>query len=165
MAYASRAGRAHASLTRPRAFAVCDRCGIWYNHHKLRWQFDFAGVGLVNKRLLVCPPCLDKPQHQLRAIILPADPIPILNPRLEMYSDDESPLRLTSVGPPITDRRTGLPIPDGAVRITQDGERRVTQQTGVPAGSLNEQPGTDPNAPGEPSLPPRNDEVPETGPL
>jgi len=165
MAYASRAGRAHASITRPRAFAVCDRCGIWYNHNKLRWQFDFAGVGLVNKRLLVCGLCLDTPQHQLRAIILPADPIPILNPRLEMYRDDESPLRLTNVGPPVLDRRTGLSIPDGAVRTTLNGERRVTQQTGAPVGSLNEQPGTDPNAPGEPGLPPHNEDVPETGPL
>lgn len=163
MAYASKAGRARTSASRPRAFAVCDRCGIWYNHHQLHWQFDFAGTGLVNKRFLVCPRCLDMPQHQLRAIILPADPVPIMNPRIELYSDAETDYRVTSLGPPILDNRTGIPIPDGEIRTTQANERRVTQQTGAPSGSLNETPGTDPNAPGEPGLPPRNDDVPETG--
>ena len=43
MAYASKAGRAHASISRPSAFAVCDRCGNWYNHKDLVWQFDWAG--------------------------------------------------------------------------------------------------------------------------
>lgn len=167
MAYASRAGRARASSQRPRAFAVCDRCGIWYNHHRLHWQFDWAGASLINKRVLVCPRCLDMPQEQLRAIILPADPVPVMNPRPETYNDIVTDFRLTGGPPNATDARTGLPIPDGAIRTTQTDERRVTQQTGAPSGSRNEQPGTDPTAPGNEdiSLPPRNDDVPDTGPL
>lgn len=164
MAYASKAGRAHASLTRPRAFAVCDRCGIWTNHFKLRWQYDWAGASLINKRVMVCYPCLDKPQMQLRAIILPADPVPILNARPELYTDNLSvDLRLTDGPPDITDERTGIPIPGGAVRTTFENDRRVTQQTGAPSGSLNETPGTLDDEPINP--PPRNDDVPETGPL
>ncbi len=34
------------------------------------------------------------------------------------------------------------------VRTTQDGKWRIAQQTGAPDGSLNNEPGTDPNVPG-----------------
>jgi hypothetical protein len=91
MGYASKAGRARTSARRPVAQAVCDRCGIWYSHSDLVWQYDFAGVGMINKRLLVCTrTCRDKPQHQLRAIILPADPVPVRNPRTEPFDEVES---------------------------------------------------------------------------
>ena len=90
MGYASKAGRARTSIRRPQAFAVCDRCGMWNNHYKLAWQFQWAGTGLVNQRILVCPPCLDRPSQQLRAIIIPADPVPIRNPRTEPFVEDES---------------------------------------------------------------------------
>lgn len=90
MAYASRSGHARTSLTQPRAFAVCDRCARWWNHYRLRWQFDWRGQALQNTRLLVCPECYDRPQQQLRATILPADPLPIRNPRPEPFSIDES---------------------------------------------------------------------------
>lgn len=91
MGYASKAGRARTSVTRPVAQAVCDRCGIWYSHTDLAWQFDYAGTGLINKRILVCKrTCMDKPQAQLRAIILPADPVPVRNPRTEPFIEDES---------------------------------------------------------------------------
>ena len=90
MGYASKSGRARTSSTRPQAFAVCDRCGIWYNHVDLKWQYDWRGTSLQNLRFLVCRRCLDKPQQQLRAIILPADPVPINNPRIEPFAEDES---------------------------------------------------------------------------
>jgi hypothetical protein len=90
MAYASRSGHASTSPSRPRAFAVCDRCNRWWNHYKLRWQYDWAGTQLINKRVLVCQPCYDRPQQQLRAIILPADPVPIVQPRPEPFRDDEA---------------------------------------------------------------------------
>lgn len=90
MGYASQAGRARTSSRRPQAHAICDRCGFRFNHVSLRWQFDYAGAGLVNKRALVCGPCYDKPQEQLRAIILPADPVPIVNPRTEPFTEDEA---------------------------------------------------------------------------
>ena len=90
MAYASRCGKATTNPRKPQATGVCDRCNQWWDHYRLRWQFDWAGASLINKRILVCPRCVDKPQQQLRAIILPADPVPIRNPRPEPFEDDEA---------------------------------------------------------------------------
>jgi hypothetical protein len=44
----------------------------------------------MNTRILVCNRCFDKPQQQLRAIIIPADPLPIRNPRVEPFAEDET---------------------------------------------------------------------------
>jgi hypothetical protein len=79
-------GRASVSTTNPRAFGICDRCGFLYNHHELQWQFDYRGAALINIRLLVCEACLDVPQNQLRNIIVPADPTPIMNARTQDYA-------------------------------------------------------------------------------
>jgi len=57
---------------------------------------DWAGASMVNKRILVCDSCYDKPQNQLRAIVLPADPMPIVNPRGENFVKDETNYRITS---------------------------------------------------------------------
>lgn len=165
MAYASQAGRARTSSSSPQAHAICDRCGFRYNHSSLHWQFDWAGAALVNKRLLVCNTCYDTPQEQLRAIVVPADPVPIINPRVEPFVQDETSTRYTS-GQNTVDPVTNIPVIGGDVRITQDGKDRVTQQTGEAPGGLNQQPGTDPNAPGnnDPGLPYNYTEVPKTGP-
>ena len=166
MAYASRSGRARTSASAPRAHAICDRCGFRYNHVDLKWQFDWAGASLVNKRMLVCNTCYDEPQQQLRAIVIPADPVPIQNPRIEYFVNAETNNRITS-GQNTIDPTTGIPVVNGNNRITQDGNSRVTQQTGEPPGGLNTQPGTDPNAPGNsnPGLPIGFTQVPKTGPL
>ena len=166
MGYASRLGRARISARSPAAAAVCDRCGGVYNHSDLSWQFDWAGAGLINKRLLVCRPCSDTPQQQLRSIVLPADPPVIMNARPQNYVDAETDRRVTS-GQNTVNAKTGIPVPGGDVRITQDDQTRVTQQTGFANGSLNQEPGTDPNAPGDndPGLPYGATEVPETGPI
>ena len=166
MAYASRAGRAKASARNPQAFAVCDRCGIWYNRVQLAWQMDWAGSSLINKRLLVCSPCYDIPAEQLRAIVIPADPVPIEQPRIEYFVNAETNYRVTS-GQDTSDPVTSIPIPGNTTRITQTSANRVTQQTGEPPRGLNTQPGTDPNAPGDssPGLPYDNVDVPQTGPL
>ena len=166
MAYASKSGRARTSVSSPNAFAVCDRCGIWYNHTSLRWQYDWRGASLMNIRILVCKTCYDTPQEQLRAIVVPADPVPIQNPRVEWFFDDETNIRYTS-GQNTVNYPTGIPVPGGDRRITQNDKTRVTQQTGEPPGGLNQEPGTDPAAPGndDPGLPYENTEVPKTGPL
>ena len=145
MAYSSRSGRAKTSASSPQAHARCDRCGFRYNHVDLTWQFDWAGASLINKRLLVCRTCLDKPQEQLRAIIVPADPMPIANPRVEFFVDYESNTRLTSQTP-VTDPRTGIVAPVGLTRVTEDNSVRSTQMTGEPPNGTNTLPGTDPNA-------------------
>ena len=150
MGYASRSGRARTSARNPQAFAVCDRCAIWSNHVDLRWQYDWAGASLINKRILVCNTCYDEPQQQLRAIIIPADPTPIINPRVEPYAWDEIDRRQLS-GYNTTNQQTGIPVQQGDTRVTTiDGDipdqTRVTQQTGEPPYGTNQKPGTDPNA-------------------
>jgi hypothetical protein len=238
MGYASQAGRARTSAKNPQAHAICDRCGFRYNHVDLRWQFDWRGTSLQNIRLLVCDQCTDEAQQQLRAIVIPADPIPIVNPRIQDFVTAETNNRAVSgtvlvpsaavgngvtatitlqvpstfpaidtgslivvsgmqptgfngsfivtsctTGTPYTityassvlgpmvvagtvsislDFATGLPLP--AIQSTQN---RVTQQTGEPPYGINQEPGTDPNAPGnaDPGLPYNNTQVPKTGPL
>ena len=166
MSYASRAGRARTSAKNPQAHAICDRCGERLNHVSLSWQFDWAGAGLINKRLLVCDHCNDTPQQQLRSIVLPADPPVIMNARPEYFAEASTDRRVTS-GQNTVNAKTGIPVPGGDVRITQDDQTRVTQLTGFANGSLNQEPGTDPNAPGDndPGLPYGATEVPETGPI
>jgi len=165
MAYASRSGRARTSAKNPQAHAICDRCGGRVNHVNLEWQFDWAGASLINKRILVCDPCLDTPQQQLRTIVLPADPPVIMNARPEYFIQAETNYRQTLNN--TVNLKTGIPVPGGDTRITEADDPRVTQQTGAANGSLNEQPGTDPNAPGDndPGLPYNNTTVPETGPI
>lgn len=251
MGYGSISGRARTSLSAPRAHAICDRCGCRYNFVDLTWQYDYAGPGLINKRLLVCRPCLDRPQEQLKSIVVAADPLPIINARIEYFSQYETDQRVTTTpmlyanisgisgnGTTVTvqfvgaqtypigytinvygvipntyngtyavtgsgagyvqfasavsaaysgtggilsagyDPVTRIPMPTGAVRITQAGNTRVTQETGEPPYGLNQLPGTDPtvpnaaggNNPGVPynfaaSPPETNTDIPETGPL
>jgi hypothetical protein len=104
-------GRAIVDPSRPAAFAICDRCGTLVNHKTLLWQYDFRGQQLQNTRMLVCRPCLDKPQDQLRPLNLPLDPPPILNARPEQYVSSETDYRTTQALEP---------------RITESGDNRIT---------------------------------------
>lgn len=138
-------GRAKVSARNPEAFAICDGCGFLYQHSELRFQLQWSGNKLVNLKQLVCRRCNDIPQTQLRAIVLPADPMPIMNPRVQNYQAASTDYRATS-GQNTVNPLTGIPIPGNTLRITENDDFRVTQQTGAPNGSLNELPGTDPNA-------------------
>ena len=166
MAYASQSGRARTSASNPQAHAICDRCGFRYNLVNLKWQFDWRGASLMNLRILVCNDCYDTPQEQLRAIIVPADPVPVMNPRVQDFVTAETNNRFTS-GQNTVNAATNIPVVGGDNRITQNDQDRVTQQTGEPPGGLKERPGTNPNAPGDndPGVPYNNIEVPKTGPL
>lgn len=166
MAWASRSGRARTSSTNPLAFSVCDRCGRWYNRNTLQFQWDWRGASMQNLYVLVCRSCLDVPQQQLRAIVIPADPVPVQFPRTEPFFDDESSI-ITTSGENTVDPVTNIPIVQGSQIETQDEALVSAQQTGESPGGLNQEPGTDPNAPGDddPGLPPGNEEVPDTGPL
>jgi hypothetical protein len=121
---------------------------------------------MMNIRLLVCSTCYDVPQEQLRAIVIPADPMPINQPRIQDFVTASQDTRVTS-GQNTVDPVTGIPVINGDTRITQNDDTRVTQQTGEPPGGLNTQPGTDPNVPGDndPGLPYNNTTVPQTGSL
>ena len=163
MGYASRLGRARISARSPRAAGVCDRCGFVYTHANLRWQYDWLGSTLQNTRILVCRHCEDKPQEQLRAITIPADPVPIMNPRTQDYVTASVDSRITQGN--TIDPVTGLPIPGGDTRITEADATRVPQQTGEPPGGLNIMPGSLLNEVdyGDPRLPYGNTSIPMTG--
>jgi hypothetical protein len=145
MGYASQAGRARTSASNPQAHAICDRCGFRYNHVNLRWQYDWRGASMQNIRLLVCNTCYDVPQEQLRAIVVPADPVPVVNARTQDFIAAEENTRTTS-GQNTVDPIIGIPVISGSTRITQDGSVRSTQQTGEPPNGRNTLPGTDLNA-------------------
>lgn len=125
MAYASKLGRARISARNPRAAGQCDRCGFIYNHINLQFQYDWAGASLINKRILVCDSCNDVPQQQLRSIIVPADPMPVMNPRVPDYVTAETNLRTTQGN--TVNQNTGIPVIGGDARETNPTELPVPQ--------------------------------------
>ena len=79
--------RVRVNARAPDGAGKCDRCGRLFNHKDLVWQFDWRSERLTNLRVLVCTDgCWDEPQEQLRARILPPDPIPIMNARPEPFT-------------------------------------------------------------------------------
>ncbi len=108
-------GKARVSPSGPSAFGVCDRCGMWYNLKDLQFQYEWGGSRLTNQNILVCNRCLDIPQQQLRSIIIPADPVPVFNPRPERFREEVPNYRVTQ---------------DSNVRVTEDGNYRVTEGGG-----------------------------------
>lgn len=133
MGYASQAGRARTSAKNPQAHAICDRCGFRYNHVDLRWQFDWRGTSLQNIRLLVCNSCTDEAQQQLRAIVIPADPVPVVNPRIQDFAVSETNNILAQT-PTTIDPTTGIPVPHGTNLSTEDNVDITSQPVGPPLG-------------------------------
>lgn len=56
----------------------------------MAYQWDWAGNTMINKGIIVDVSELDKPQEQLRNLVLPPDPRPVLNARIEPYAIDEA---------------------------------------------------------------------------
>lgn len=81
--------RASVNPGNPEAFAVCDRCGFWYNRSALQWQYQWSGTHIYSLGILVCDICYDTPFEQLRTIILPPDPPPVINARPPNYTFEE----------------------------------------------------------------------------
>src|SRR5262249_3712356 len=84
--------RARTSASNPEAWATSDRSGFVGNRKSLRLQVEWAGTQRVNQQVLVYPDEYDEPNRQLGTIILPPDPVPILNARPENYALDEQPV-------------------------------------------------------------------------
>lgn len=80
-------GRATVNSARPEAHGICDRCGFRYLRRELVSQYRWAGTQVQNQQILVCTrTCLDRLQpNGLRTIIIPPDPVPVINPRPEQY--------------------------------------------------------------------------------
>lgn len=84
--------RARTDPSAPAAWGTDDRSGFVGNHRDLKWQMEWAGTKLVNKRILVFEDEYDTPNRQLGTLILPPDPLPIQNARPENYAIDEEPV-------------------------------------------------------------------------
>lgn len=92
---------ARVSTNNPEAFAICDRCGFVRNMSDLIWQDAWAGTHLYRIQTLVCSDrCYDVPQEQLRTIILPPDPPPVLNARVPNYAYEEQTARIVEYNTP-----------------------------------------------------------------
>ena len=85
-------GRAKVDRFNPNAWATCDSCGFLYNRKDLDWQTEWYGAKVQQTNMLRCYRCLDVMQEQHRVIILPADPVPIENPRIERYGIGNNPM-------------------------------------------------------------------------
>jgi hypothetical protein len=83
-------GHARVDPQKPSAFAICDCCGFQYNHRDLRWGRAYYGRELRNTGHLLCPTCWDIPNPSSQPIVLPADPVPILNSRAEKHGPDKT---------------------------------------------------------------------------
>lgn len=99
MAWPNVNGRARISATRPEAKGICDRCGFMYSLADLKYQFQWGGTTLVNLKLRVCRACMDIPQEQLRSFVLPPDPIPAIDPRIEYYGIEVTSFLQSEEGP------------------------------------------------------------------
>jgi hypothetical protein len=93
-------GRAFIDPDSPDPTALCDKCGFMWNHNRLSWQFDWMGDKLQNKRILVCPDCMDKHAMFLRTIHIPPDPPPVYNTRPDMPMQIDGSSSWTLLPPP-----------------------------------------------------------------
>jgi hypothetical protein len=74
------------SQSNPQALGICDYTGFVFPKKDLIKQMEWRGNSLVWTGFLVGRPYVDKPNQQLRPPILPPDPIPVKNPRLQQPS-------------------------------------------------------------------------------
>lgn len=92
-------GRASVNRFNPEAWAICDDCGMLYLHKDLRFQYEWLGAKLQKINFLKCERCYDTPQEQNRVIVLPTDPVPIKDPRPELYISLTDPISGLSLNP------------------------------------------------------------------
>lgn len=120
------------SRSSPRARGVCDRCGFQYQLSELEYQYQWAGTRLQNLQRRVCETCMDIPQEQLRAIILPPDPLPVNDPRVELYSAEVPTLLRTQSG--LIFQTMGGLIYEGEITVTPSPDPRIpyTVENAIP---------------------------------
>ena len=89
-------GQARIDEENPEQTALCGRCSRLFNRSSLDWQWEWAGLTMLNKWVLVCESCMDVPAPFLRTVILPPDPPPSYNVRRdgEMSIDGASAFTL-----------------------------------------------------------------------
>ena len=90
--------RVNVDPNNPRAWGTSDMNGMIGQHNRMKWQHEWSGNRIINKRILVHPDELDIPNRQLGNLVLPADPPPIRYARVENYNIDEWTYRVTQNG-------------------------------------------------------------------
>lgn len=90
--------RTQTDPTSPRAWGTCQRSGFIGEQHLLEWQYEWRGTQLINTQILCVPDQIDRPQRQLGTIILPPDPVSILNARPEPYAVEEQTFLIAQSG-------------------------------------------------------------------
>lgn len=134
MAWASQSGRARTSASDPRAFGVCQRCGIWYNRENLQNQMAWRGAAMLPTWLFVCPHCYDTPQQNgLRAIVIPADPMPVQLALPENFDAASADYMGLTAGATV-DPKTGIPVPGKTAMSTTSGVVMGPTPVGRPVG-------------------------------
>jgi len=67
----------------PEALGICDKTQFVFKRKDLIKQMEWRGNALVWTGFLVGRPYVDTPNEQLRPPILPPDPVPTVQPRLQ----------------------------------------------------------------------------------
>jgi hypothetical protein len=71
----------------PEALGICDYTGFVFPRKDLVRQMEWRGEDLVWTGFYVGRPFADKPNEQNRTPILPPDPVPVLEPRPQFFSN------------------------------------------------------------------------------
>lgn len=82
--------KAKGAVSGPEAAGCCDRCGDLWALRQLRFQHQWRGESLFNLQIRVCPKCYDVPSAFLKTIRIPADPIPVYQPRPPQWATMEN---------------------------------------------------------------------------
>lgn len=98
----------------PERVSECQRCGEVYTLADLSPQYRWGGMQLFNTNTYVCQRCMDVPNPQERAIILPPDPPPTFLARPVSFPSAENDYRTTESGIIRTDETgTVTRVPEG----------------------------------------------------
>lgn len=84
----------------PQGWSTCMRSGFLCNQVDLIEQHEWRGLKVMPTGTLAYAPYIDKPQRQLGANILSADPVALKDARPEQYPVDENWPRLVQRGQP-----------------------------------------------------------------
>lgn len=72
----------------PHALAICDKTQFVHRRIDLVQQMEWRGNSIQWTGFLVGRDYVDTPNEQLRPPMLPPDPVPVPNPRVQMPSPD-----------------------------------------------------------------------------
>lgn len=123
-------GHARINPRHPRALGICQRCGFQYQRVELRNQTEYQGLDLQQTGTWVCPDCWDIPNENLKAIVLPPDPMPVYLPFPEPYSSEVETPASTTLSADAVANAASIVV-DDASSFSADQQVSVTLDNGV----------------------------------